>query len=141
MSRYLLDTNILSNVTKPVPSKFLLAWMSEQCDENLFITSLTVGEIWRGILALPAGHKSDRLKTWFNGTEGPLALFKGRILAFDDLASIEWAKLMVEGAGRGRPRSPLDMILAAIAVRNDCIVVTDNERDFAGLNFINPLHG
>ena len=37
--RYLLDTNILSDIAKPSPSKSLLAWMSEQVDEDLFIAS------------------------------------------------------------------------------------------------------
>ena len=46
---------------------------------------------------------------------------------------------MSEGARAGRPRSPLDMILAAVAEANDCVVATDNEKDFAGLNFINPM--
>jgi hypothetical protein len=46
---------------------------------------------------------------------------------------------MAEGAKAGRPRSALDMILAAVAEANGCIVVTDNEKDFAGLVFINPL--
>ena len=54
MIRYLLDTNIISNVTKPAPSEALLAWMGEQVDENLFIASLTVAEIRRGILEKPA---------------------------------------------------------------------------------------
>ena len=39
MTRYLLDTNILSNVTKPVPSEYLVAWMAQQADENLFIST------------------------------------------------------------------------------------------------------
>jgi predicted nucleic acid-binding protein len=139
VSRYLLDTNIISNITKPAPSKPLLEWISEQHDQDLFITSLTVGEIWRGLLAMPAGRKQDQLKTWFNGPEGPLALFDGRVLSFDGRAAIGWAKLMAEGSARGQPRSALDMIIAAIASTNDCIVVTDNEKDFTGLNFINPL--
>jgi predicted nucleic acid-binding protein len=46
---------------------------------------------------------------------------------------------MAEGARAGRPRSALDMILAAVAEANDCIVVTDNEKDFAGLKYINPI--
>ena len=50
MSRSLLDTNIISNVTKPVPSEGQVAWMAEQADEELFISSLTVAEIRRGIL-------------------------------------------------------------------------------------------
>ena len=139
MSRYLLDTNIISNITKPTPSKPLLEWISEQRDQDLFITSLTVGEIWRGLLAMPAGRKQDQLKAWFNGPEGPLALFDGRVLPFDGRAAIGWAKLMAEGSARGQPRSALDMIIAAIASTNECIVATDNEKDFAGLDFINPL--
>lgn len=139
MSRYLLDTNIISNVTKPAPSASLLAWMSGQRDEDLFISTLTVGEIWRGLLAMPGGSRQDRVKTWFNGPEGPLSLFDGRVLSFDVQASLRWAKLMADGAARGQPRSALDMIVAAIALANDCIVVTDNEKDFTGLDFINPL--
>ena len=45
--RYLLDTNVISNVTKPTPSGALLAWMAEQADQDLFIASLTVAEIRR----------------------------------------------------------------------------------------------
>ena len=55
MRRYLLNTNIISNVTKPLPSEALLTWMAEQADENLFICSLTVAEIRRGLLEKPAG--------------------------------------------------------------------------------------
>ena len=46
---------------------------------------------------------------------------------------------MAEGARAGRPRSALDMILAAVAEANDCVLVTDNEKHFAGLKFINPM--
>jgi predicted nucleic acid-binding protein len=46
---------------------------------------------------------------------------------------------MAEGTAMGRPRSALDMIIAAVAEANDCVVVTDNQRDFAGLEIINPL--
>ena len=139
MTRYLLDTNIISNVTKPAPSASLLAWMSEQADENLFIASLTVAEIWFGVLEKPAGRKRAQLESWFAGPEGPHALFAGRVLPFDEKAGLIWARLMAEGARAGRPRSALDTILAAVAEANDCIVVTDNERDFAGLQFINPM--
>lgn len=139
MSRYLLDTNIISNVTKPEPSELLVAWMSEQSDEDLFISALTVAEIQRGVLEKPAGKKRKELQDWFNGPEGPQALFATRILAFDEKAGLIWARLMADGAARGRPRSALDMLIAATAQANECIVVTHNEKDFAGLEFINPL--
>lgn len=137
--RYLLDTNILSNVTKHAPSESLLAWMSGQADRDLFIASLTVAEILRGILEKPAGKKRDQLEAWFMGPEGPQALFAGRILAFDEKASLIWARLMTDGKANGRPRSGLDALIAAVAEANGCIVVTDNEKDFEGIEIVNPL--
>lgn len=139
MTRYLLDTNIISNVVKPQPSESLLAWWAEQRDEDLFIASLTVAEIRRGILEKPRGKKRDALDAWFTGAEGPQALFAGRVLPFDDKAGLIWARLMADGKAAGRPRSGLDMIVAAVAGANDCVVVTDNEKDFAGITFINPM--
>jgi toxin FitB len=137
--RYLLDTNILSNVTKPAPSEPLLAWMAVQTDTDLFISSLTVAEIRRGVLEKPAGKKRDQLEAWFSGPEGPQALFAGRILAFDEKSGLIWARLMADGRAKGRPRSGLDMIIAAVAEANGCIVVTDNEKDFDGFDIVNPL--
>ncbi len=139
MTRYLLDTNIISNVTKPAPSPTLLSWMAEQADDDLFISALTVGEIRRGLLEKPSGKKRALLETWFTGSEGPQALFAGRVLPFDEKASLIWAQLMADGTGKGRPRSALDMIVAAIAEANGCVIVTDNEKDFTGLKFVNPV--
>jgi toxin FitB len=139
VTRYLLDTNIISNVTKPNPSTALLAWMAEQTDDNLFISALTIAEIRRGLLEKPKGKKRAVLEDWFIGPEGPQALFAGRVLAFDEKAGLVWARLMADGTAKGRPRSALDMIIAAVAEANSCIVVTDNEKDFTGLKFVNPL--
>lgn len=141
MSRYLLDTNIISNIVKPKPSELLMKWMAAQRDEDLFIASLTIAEIRRGILEKPRGKKRDALDAWFSGPEGPQELFMDRILAFDDKAALIWARLMVDGTSTGRPRSTLDVIIAAVAGANDCVVVTENEKDFSDIQFINPLRG
>jgi hypothetical protein len=139
VTRYLLDTNIISNATKLRPSEALLAWMENRVDSDLFIASLTVAEIWRGVLEKPRGKKRDQLEAWFAGPDGPQALFAGRVLSFDERAGLIWARLMAEGTARGRPKSALDMIIAAVAEANDCVVATDNEKDFAGREIINPL--
>lgn len=139
MTRYLLDTNIVSNVTKLAPSQALLAWMEAQADEDLFISSLTVAEIRRGVLEMPVGRKRRDLERWFAGADGPQALFAGRVLPFDDKAALIWARLMAEGTAIGRPRSVFDMMVAAVAEANDCVVATDNERDFVGLPILNPM--
>lgn len=141
MTRYLLDTNIVSNLVRPHPTPSLLDWMAEQNDNRLFIASLTVAEIQRGILELSVGRRRDELERWFAGPEGPQALFAGRVLSFDEKAALIWARLIAEGRLVGRPRSGLDMIIAAVAEANDCIIVTDNERHFAGMLFVNPVRG
>ena len=137
--RCLLDTNIISQATKPKPSEALLVWMAEQADADLFIASLTIAEIRRGVLEKPAGMRRRSLEAWFSGPEGPQALFAGRILPFDEKAALIWAKLMADGKTRGRPRNALDAIIAAVAEANDCLVVTDNVKDFAGVRVLNPM--
>jgi len=137
--RYLLDTNVLSSVTKPAPSEALLAWLGDQADADLFIASLTVAEIRRGILEKPAGKKRKLLEAWFSGPEGPQALFAGRILSFDENAALVWARMMADGTANGRPRSGLDTIIAAVAEANNCMVVTDNEKDLDGVEIIDPI--
>jgi predicted nucleic acid-binding protein len=137
--RFLLDTNIISDIVKPKPSEALLAWMGEQIDENLYISSMTVAEISRGALELPNGKRRRDLETWFSGPDGPQALFAGRVLPFDEKAGLVWAKLMADGRIRGRSQSALDAIIAAIGKANGCIVVTANEKDFRDVETVNPL--
>ncbi len=137
--RYLLDTNVISNLVKPRPSGSLVMWMAEQVDEDLFIASLTVAEIRRGILEKPAGKKRAELESWFSGPDGPQALFAGRVLPFDEKAGLVWARLMAEGKAKGQPRSAFDMIIAAVAETNGCLVVTDNEKHFPGISILDPL--
>jgi len=141
MTKYLLDTNVISDVTKPEPSKTLMDWMADQSDDDLFVSSLTIGEIRRGILEKPPGRKRTSLEAWFASPDGPLSLFAGRVLAFDERAAETWASLMAQGTKAGRPRSALDTIIAATALANECVIVTRNEKDFAGVEAINPHRG
>ena len=105
MTRYVLDTNIISNVIKPEPSKNLLGWFGARKDNDLYISSLTIAEIQRGILEKPPGKKRTALDAWFEGPEWPQMLFAGRILPFDERAGLLWAKLMADGTASGQPRS------------------------------------
>ena len=139
MNRYLLDTNIVSELVKPRPSEALLVWFADQPDDALFISTFTIAEIAKGVLLLPIGRKRRDLETWFQGPTGPAELFAGRVLDFDTAAAMAWARLMAEGQRQGRSRSPLDMIVAAIAQAHDCRIVTANERHFVGLDVVNPM--
>lgn len=83
------------------------------------------------------------LEAWFTGPEGPEALFAGRVLSFDGRAGLVWARLMAEGTAAGRPRSGMDMIVAATAAVHTLTVVTANERHFrdTGVAWLNPQSG
>jgi predicted nucleic acid-binding protein len=67
VTRNLLDTNIIGHVTKPLPSQALLEWLADQADDTLFISSLSVAEIGRGILERPSGKKRGGMDDWFSG--------------------------------------------------------------------------
>jgi toxin FitB len=138
---FLLDTNIVSEVVRPRPSPALIAWLGAQPDEALHISALTVAEIRRGILETPAGARRKALEAWFAGPEGPQSLFAGRVLAFDERAALEWARIMADGTAAGRPRSALDMVVAATAAAHGLTVATANERHFRdiGVRWLNPL--
>ncbi len=141
MTRYLLDTNIVSNLVKPEPSEALIEWMAEQEDEDLFISVFTIAEIERGIREMTEGRRRRQMEDWLNGQDGPQQTFAGRILPFDQDAALIWARLMADGTADGRSRSAIDTMIAAVAIANDCIVVTDNGRDFDGVEYINPIRG
>ncbi|WP_244649349.1 VapC toxin family PIN domain ribonuclease [Neoaquamicrobium sediminum] len=113
--------------------------MSERADTELFIASLTLAAIQRGIPEKPVSKKRRDLEASFLGPEGPQVLFKDRIFLFNEDAGLIWARLMADGKASGRPRSALDTIIAAIGEANGCVVVTDNEKDFSGVEIINPM--
>lgn len=141
MTRYLLDTNIVCEVTRPRPSSAVVAWLGRQLDEDLFISVLTLAEIERGILEKGPGRKRTELERWFAGPEGPRALFRNRVLPFEERAATRWARIMAHGTALGRPRSALDMLIAATAEANRCVVVTLNARHFEGVvDFIDLRH-
>ena len=127
------------HIVNPVPSESFIDWMGDQNDDDLFIASLTIAEINRWILEKPAGKHRDQLDAWFSGPEGPHVLFAGRILPFDENAALIVTRLMAHGKSQDRQRSALDTIIASIAEYNGCTGGADNETEFEGIKFINPL--
>jgi hypothetical protein len=139
LNRYLLDTNVLNSILKRAPCAALAAWLDQQADEDLYICSMDLAQVWNGILAAAAGQKPSEPEGWLAEPRGQRVIFGNRVLAFDDKAAEIWARLVSEREKAGLPSAPLDMIYAAIAEANDCILVTDNEEGFAGMRIINPM--
>jgi toxin FitB len=139
VTRYLLDSGILRSILDAHPSAPLAAWLDAQPDETLYISSMNLAEIWNGILALASEAQRHEKEGWFAGPRGPRVVFGNRVLTFDDKAAMVWGRLVSEREQAGLPCAPVDMIYAAIAEANGCILVTDNEERFTGLNVLNPL--
>ena len=138
---YLLDTCILSTLRKikTHPEPKLLKWFISHPETDYFISSITIGEIERGISKLPLDdHGKMVLEDWFHGQLIPQ--FSGRILNYDKEAAIHWGKMTAESEKKGRPLSIQDAQIAAIANTHNLIVVTFNVKDFHELiAVINPL--
>jgi len=139
VTRYLLDATILRSILDAHPSAPLAAWLDAQPDESLYISSMNLAEIWNGILALASAAQRQEKEGWFAGPRGPRVVFGNRVLTFDEKAAMVWGRLVSEREQAGLPCAPVDMIYAAIAEANDCVLVTDSEERFAGLNVLNPL--
>ena len=134
----ILDTNVISEPQRKVPSSHVVEWLDEQPLETLFLTAITLAELRFGVSSLPVGKRRDSLQD--NLEHRVLPLFTGRILSFDVAASESYAALMTKAQATGLAISSTDGYIAAIAAANKMIVATRDVSPFeaAGLRVINP---
>jgi toxin FitB len=135
---FLLDTNVVSEWTKPRPDAGVVAWLAERDEDRIFISVITVAELRHGIERLPAGARRERLATWL--TEQVPQRFEERLLAVDAETANVWGRVMAQGQAAGRPPGTMDAFIAATVLRHDMILVTRNVSDFEalGVRLINP---
>jgi toxin FitB len=138
MSRFLLDTNCISELVSPKPAPRVVQWM-ELADEGLlYLSVLTLGEIRKGAAALQQGSRRTRLESWL---EAELrARFAERILPIDAAIADRWGVLAAAARRGGKTLSVIDGLLAATAIHHNLTVVTRNPGDFAGapVQILNP---
>jgi predicted nucleic acid-binding protein len=135
--KYLLDTCTISEFTKVSSNKNVLDFIQQKPETSMFISSMTIAELHRGINRLEDGAKKSNLLSWLGDIEQQ---FDGKILAFDHDCAIEWGRLCSNLEKQGRKLAALDSIIAAIASKNNMVLVTRNVKDFEGtdLEIINP---
>jgi toxin FitB len=135
---FLLDTNVVSELVRPVPEERVAVWFVAQPANDLYLSAVTLGELVRGIVKMPGGRRREALSRWVE-VDLP-SQFEQRILPFDQAAAAVWGEIMGEGDRRGRRLAVLDAQIAAIAVRHGLVVATRNNTDFqaAGVAVLNP---
>jgi predicted nucleic acid-binding protein len=132
--RYLLDTNVVSEVARRQPSRKVLNFLLSN-EPLCVVPAITVAERFHGAHLAPVEQRSAMLRT--------VRMFKtqfaDRILPFDSAVAEVWGEYVSRPALRLKPRSYPDTQIAATALAYDLILVTRNTEDFPGINTLNPF--
>lgn len=134
MNKYLLDTNVVSELRKLRPHGGAVAWLKKQSDEQLFISAVTLGELQAGVERARGQdpEKAAGIETWVDQLEA-----SSQVLPMDTVCFREWARMMDR-----KPEQLLeDAMIAATARVHGLIVATRNEKDFRQLavRLLNPF--
>lgn len=135
MIGFLLDTNVVSELTKALPDPRVIAFLSEQ--HELWLSALVVHELEFGLQLLPPGQLRDGLRAKLAGL---ITEYEDRILPLEKTAA-EWAaRLRAQAQLSGRVLDLGDALIAGTAKAHDLSVATRNVRDFDGLDVgvVNP---
>lgn len=133
--KYLVDANVLSEPTKPVPQLPVVQWL-RQHERDMVVDPIILGELRYGILLLPRSARRTRLEQWFASGVGRL-----RCLAWDGETGQRWAQLLAKLRASGKAMPVKDSLVAATALMHDLTLVTRNGADFAhaGVRIIDPF--
>jgi len=133
--KYLLDTNILSELMKPAPDPQVREWVEER-DHDTVLSSLVLAELASGVEALPDGKRKVAIAKELRFLQEDYA---DQILSFDESAAWEWARYTREAREAGYAPPLLDSLVAATARAWSLTVVTRNEDDFPLVAVVNPF--
>ena len=135
---YLLDTCVVSELTKKQPDPCVIAWVEAQVESSLYLSVLTLGELQRGVSRLKDHDRSATLQAWID--QDLAHRFVNRILPIDYEVASYWGRLSGELARQGVVLPVTDSLIAASAYIHHLIIVTRNVRDFGRcrVEVVNP---
>lgn len=128
--RLLLDTNVLSEVTKPRPEVRVLEWLDGLDEDRVFMSVVSIAEIRRGVALMETGRKRGALAEWL--AQDLPQRFERRVIPVDAPVALAWGDLMGFAKRSGRGLSSMDGLIAATAIAHDLTLATRNIKDFEG---------
>jgi toxin FitB len=133
-----LDTNVVSELMRPLPNELVVAWVDGQSARESYISAITLAELLYGVGRLPSGFRKNELARQIEAMVNED--FAGRVLAFDQAAAAHYADIVVLRERIGRPVSAADAQIAAITRSHGAKLATRNVTDFAdvSLDLVNP---
>jgi predicted nucleic acid-binding protein len=126
---FLLDTCLVSELTKRRRDEGVIAWLDDQDEAELYLSVVTVGELEKGLAAQRDAARQRRLREFLEVEI--VERFRDRIVPTDERAWRRWGALCGAAARRRRPLPVLDALIAAVAQVNGLTVVTRNETHFS----------
>lgn len=135
---FILDTNVLSELLKPVPEPLVLEWLESQPRSQVFTTAITEAEVAYGVALLPKSVHRQKLR------DAAQAIFDeelaDKVLSFDSRAARRYADIAASRRAAGRPISQLDAMIAGIVQAHQGHLVTRNVKDFVDckIELVNP---
>lgn len=133
--KYLVDANVLSEPTKPIPDARVIEWLRAN-EREIAVNPVIVGEMRFGILVLPKGRKRNALESWFE-----TGIQRLHCLALDLDTGLRWAELLARLRSLGKSMPVKDSLIAATARVHGLAVVTRNRADFLNVDvrIVNPF--
>ncbi|GAC1501837.1 MAG: type II toxin-antitoxin system VapC family toxin [Candidatus Saccharimonadales bacterium] len=128
---YLLDTNAISEVSKPEPNRGFMEWFNQVESSELYVSCITIGELYKGVELLSDTAKSKRLEEY---TRKVIEAFSARIISIDIDTTIIWSKLMADSIKKGRLAPSIDTLIASQCILHNLVLVTRNIKDFNQFN-------
>jgi predicted nucleic acid-binding protein len=136
--KYLLDTCAISELTKTKPDKKVISWITNNDEANYYLSSLTFGELYKGVSKLPDSKKRKKLFLWIE--HDLKERFAGKILDIDLMVARTWGQIQEASEAVGNPMPTIDSLIAATGLTHDLTVVTRNITDMqqSGVSLLNP---
>jgi predicted nucleic acid-binding protein len=135
---FLLDTNVVSEWTKPRPNSGVITWLDEADEDRVFLSVATLAELRHGVERLAPGVRRKKLDSWLS-EELPIR-FESRVLAVTAEVADEWGRVIARCEVGGRPLPAMDGLIASTAIVHGLTLVTRNTADFetALKSLLNP---
>jgi len=137
--RYLLDTNIISELIRDKPNQNVISFIKSINEDAIMLSVVTIGEIKFGIENSKSETKKEELKNWLYNHL--LQRFENKIIDIDIETILIWAKTTHKLQTIGKPMPIMDLLIASTCIAKNLILVTRNEKDFKALDIklINPF--
>jgi predicted nucleic acid-binding protein len=135
---FLLDTNVLSESTRPRPDPAVLGWLADADEDRVHLSVASIAELRFGIALLDDGARKERLSVWL--TDELIPRFEGRVLDITTQVAHTWGEIKARARRSGVALTVMDAFLASTAAAYELTLVTRNVKDYSqlGVALLNP---